>query len=55
MFKIDLHVTPCHLIIVRCPNLTLTYFDALFVLLFVTGYELTAKITPGLPDFELLC
>jgi len=38
--------------IVRCPNLTLPYFDALFVLLSVTGYELTDKVTPGLLIFN---
>jgi len=36
--------------IVRCPNLTLPYFDALFVLLSKTSYELTATVTLGLSD-----
>jgi len=36
--------------IVRCPNLTLPYFDALFDLLSMIGYELTAKDTLGLSD-----
>jgi len=42
-------------IIVRCPNLTLPYFDALFVLLSVTGYELTAKVKPGPSRIVSVC